>query len=1080
MKIKSTILVMMLVMVLLLAGCDMLGDDITIIPDTDDPRVGELKVSFVGTRSDGISAQVDSRPHYDFARENYDEPFRNEEEGELVGRFSPDSMIVQIEDIGVAHPNYSRPLLQMSLGEQWILPSFDLVHSDEVIDASYIIDDGLYDFEVVEMGFSIRDGVGESVREFSRISEVHIDLGEKYEDVEFEHALDKYGTTHVFQMVDLIPFSEEKGTVSSTSISFDHNVEEPFILNPDGERVRDLKPYFWETDTRHGRAGYVIYRPGLELDFSDGGKNLIFEWQLDDLIEVYDAGSDNPEDHIVTFRLDNPFPISLRIDELTTGEREIEDTNLQEVNHLDARYYDLEEKQVALRWTNPGVENFKNVKIVRKEGSAPEDADDGEVVYEDKFPIFRDFDVERFKNYYYRVIVVGHDGSTTEGEVVNIETIPPQIAEIRFRTFYQGENDVEQIELKAGEEEMVIVSGFDENGEYYNIAPDWSFTNPDIVEITRTQTDELGFKVLDEGETQLQASLDDDFGGLTAILDIVVEGKAEFDIDIEIVGQGNIDISPDKESYYYLDEISISAIPDEGWSFVGWDYDLSSTDKKVDLILESDMQILAKFEEKEEFDLEIDIEGKGSVEIEPEQENYYYGDIIELTAIPDEGWQFMGWEGDFSSNDKNIEIEIHDNIFIKAVFVDTVFFEDPNLEEIVLDIIDKPVGEITEEDFAQIEEIYADYRNISSLEGIEKLVNLETLYLTNNQIENIEPLADLSNLKSLALDNNDISDISPLADIEYLEAVFLGGNQITDIQDLSGMKNLRVFHVQENYVENIERLEDFASIENLNLQGNEISEIDVLLELPELKTVNLEDNSQLDTTVDSDSFSVIQELISRGVEVHYDADGAYTLGVESFGQGNIEVDPVKDLYLEGETVIIEINPDSGWVVLDNWPENRLDDERKWEFEMEDDLALNVYFVEENTSGLLWNEDIIAQSGLSNLADLSMKDGWSWDDFKATVQVLVSDSTGDGQIDTFGFGLKTPYEDRFSDEAVNLFDSLYDNGFIYSEIGEQAFDEFKEGNISIFDITPDMIENDNGIWSIDSQQNFGYAIYPDNN
>ena len=87
MKIKSTILVMMLVMVLLLAGCDMLGDDITIIPDTDDPRVGELKVSFVGTRSDGISAQVDSRPHYDFARENYDEPFRNEEEGELVGRF---------------------------------------------------------------------------------------------------------------------------------------------------------------------------------------------------------------------------------------------------------------------------------------------------------------------------------------------------------------------------------------------------------------------------------------------------------------------------------------------------------------------------------------------------------------------------------------------------------------------------------------------------------------------------------------------------------------------------------------------------------------------------------------------------------------------------------------------------------------------------------------------------------------------------------------------------------------------------------------------------------------------------------
>jgi len=103
-----------------------------------------------------------------------------------------------------------------------------------------------------------------------------------------------------------------------------------------------------------GLAGYVIYLPGLDLDLSSQSAHLIFDRELFNLIEVYDNGTpDDVGDDLITLRLDDPFPITLRA-EPYDGLEPIAGDGAQppEVSELDIIFFDLAEQQIAIRWIN--------------------------------------------------------------------------------------------------------------------------------------------------------------------------------------------------------------------------------------------------------------------------------------------------------------------------------------------------------------------------------------------------------------------------------------------------------------------------------------------------------------------------------------------------------------------------------------------------------------------------------------------------------------------------------------------------------------------------------------------------------
>ena len=76
--------------------------------------------------------------------------------------------------------------------------------------------------------------------------------------------------------------------------------------------------------------------------------DLLFEWDLFRLIEVYDNNTpEDPSDDLITLRLDNPFPITLRAEPSSEWEPIPGDgLTPPEVSRMDIRFFDLAKQQI--------------------------------------------------------------------------------------------------------------------------------------------------------------------------------------------------------------------------------------------------------------------------------------------------------------------------------------------------------------------------------------------------------------------------------------------------------------------------------------------------------------------------------------------------------------------------------------------------------------------------------------------------------------------------------------------------------------------------------------------------------------
>ena len=68
------------------------------------------------------------------------------------------------------------------------------------------------------------------------------------------------------------------------------------------------------------------------------------------------------------------------------------------------------------------------------------------------------------------------------------------------------------------------------------------------------------------------------------------------------------------------------------------------------------------------YTLAVQIDGSGSVVVNPEQLLYAHGTEVELTAEPDAGWSFAGWGGDLSGNENPETILMDSNKNATATF----------------------------------------------------------------------------------------------------------------------------------------------------------------------------------------------------------------------------------------------------------------------------------------------------------------------------------------------------------------------------------------------------------------------------
>ena len=123
-----------------------------------------------------------------------------------------------------------------------------------------------------------------------------------------------------------------------------------------------------------------------------------------------------------------------------------------------------------------------------------------------------------------------------------------------------------------------------------------------------------------------------------------------FNITINTQGKGTV--SQESTVVQYGDNLEIIASPETSSNFINWTGDIS--DSKPTIVIEnitSDKSITANFELKT-FTVTINKTGEGTVS--KETQTVQYGDDLEITAMPENGFIFKGWSGDYSYTNSTI------------------------------------------------------------------------------------------------------------------------------------------------------------------------------------------------------------------------------------------------------------------------------------------------------------------------------------------------------------------------------------------------------------------------------------------
>jgi uncharacterized protein (TIGR02145 family)/uncharacterized repeat protein (TIGR02543 family) len=103
--------------------------------------------------------------------------------------------------------------------------------------------------------------------------------------------------------------------------------------------------------------------------------------------------------------------------------------------------------------------------------------------------------------------------------------------------------------------------------------------------------------------------------------------------------------------------VSVTAMPNPGYMFVGWSGASSDTDTTVAMMMDDNKTITANF--RRVYTLTVNATNGGTVSRDPIKDFYDYRDTVTITATPDSCSTFIGWSGTFVSMDTAITVTMN-------------------------------------------------------------------------------------------------------------------------------------------------------------------------------------------------------------------------------------------------------------------------------------------------------------------------------------------------------------------------------------------------------------------------------------
>jgi hypothetical protein len=182
----------------------------------------------------------------------------------------------------------------------------------------------------------------------------------------------------------------------------------------------------------------------------------------------------------------------------------------------------------------------------------------------------------------------------------------------------------------------------------------------------------------------------------------------------ENIVNGTIEISPEKSYYFAGETVTFTPHPDPGYQFESWFAEAGISGSSVPLVItiNRDIELFANFS-LVTYEL-FTSANNGTISRNPHSLVYVPGTEVELTATPNEGYQFTSWSGSVTSIENPLTITMDSITYITANF-DLISGLGPQ-SDFLINVYPNPAQDFFNVDINQ----YAIY-SVYSLSGIKLL-----------------------------------------------------------------------------------------------------------------------------------------------------------------------------------------------------------------------------------------------------------------------------------------------------------------------------------------------------------------------
>jgi len=460
---------------------------------------------------------------------------------------------------------------------------------------------------------------------------------------------------------------------------------------------------------------------------------------------------------------------------------------------------------------------------------------------------------------YFSVNIFDHDEEVTVGEEVTVD----------YRVTNVGKQEgTQDIVISVDDQEV-------ERREDIDLGPGEEYD------------DEVTIDLETEGEYNIDVASDDDSDSvITSVVPLT------YDLTIDIIGEGTVEVDPDQDGYEEGTEVTLTAIPYEGHEFVEWTGYYEGTEYEITIEMDEDKEVTAVFEEDVEYyELTVNIEGEGTVEIEPDQDEYEEGTEVELTAVPEEGHVFVEWTGDAERTEEEITITMDGNKEITAHF-------DTDLDTYDLTIDVEGEGSTNPEEGTHTYE-----------EGAEVTVTAtsDAGWYFDGWTGDHEGTEE--EITITMVDDKEVTAVFE-EDVEYYELTL----------DVEGEGEVNIDPYQEEYEE-----------------GTEVE----LTAVPEKGHVFVEWTGDAEGTEEEITITMDG---NKEITAVFEEEEYHELTVNVEGEGEVEIEPDQDEYEEGTEVELTASPEEDWVFLE-WIGDKTSTDTTIQVTMDSDKSITAHFEE---------------------------------------------------------------------------------------------------------------------------------------